>query len=146
VDKLGPATQDDVFAEGTLPKHGLHSIRGDLNTVSTVRYIEEFAVTLRLREGHEPWCAKVPEHLRFAVEELNELAHFHGGGCLGLLHQRGGAQEVATDIAGVGGQGAGMLAAPVSMARNSNIFSTIILGKARASAMIVLGVRSNAEL
>jgi hypothetical protein len=58
----------------------------------------------------------------------------------------GGAWEVAADIMGVEGQGAGMPEAPVSMAHSSNIFSTIILGKACASAMIVSGVRSNAKL
>jgi hypothetical protein len=58
----------------------------------------------------------------------------------------GGAQEVAADIVGVEGQGAGVPEVPVSVARSSKIFSTIILGKAHASATIASGIRSDAEL
>jgi hypothetical protein len=58
----------------------------------------------------------------------------------------GGVREVAADIAGVEGQGASIPKAPVSMARNSNIFSTIILGKAHANMMMASGVRSDAKL
>jgi hypothetical protein len=56
-----------VFTEGTLLKCSLHGIQGDLNAVGAVRYVKEFTIALRLREGHEPWHAKVPEDLRFAV-------------------------------------------------------------------------------
>jgi hypothetical protein len=79
-DKPRPAAQDNVFAEGTLPKHSLHHVRGDFNTIGTVWYVEELAVALQLREGHEPWHTKVSEDLRFVVESLNELTNFHGGG------------------------------------------------------------------
>jgi hypothetical protein len=58
----------------------------------------------------------------------------------------GGAREVATDGARVEGRGAGVPEAPVSIARNSMIFSTVILGKARANATIASGVRSDAKL
>jgi hypothetical protein len=57
-----------------------------------------------------------------------------------------GAREVATDIAGVEGQGAGAPEASVSMACSSRIFSTVILGKACANVTIASGVRSNAKL
>jgi hypothetical protein len=62
-----------VVTEGTLPKCSLHGIRRDFNAIGAVRYVEELAIALRLREGHEPWCTKVPEDLRFAVEGLNKL-------------------------------------------------------------------------
>jgi hypothetical protein len=45
-----------------------------------VRNVQEFAITLRLWKGHEPWHAKVPEDLRFAVKGLYELAYFCGSG------------------------------------------------------------------
>jgi hypothetical protein len=46
VDKLRPAAQDNVFAEGTLPKCSLHGVRRDFNAVGTMRDIEELTVAL----------------------------------------------------------------------------------------------------
>jgi hypothetical protein len=58
----------------------------------------------------------------------------------------GGTQEVATDMAGVEGHRASVPEAPVSMACSSNIFSTIILGKAHANTIMASGIRSDAKL
>jgi hypothetical protein len=58
----------------------------------------------------------------------------------------GGTREVAADGAGVEGQGASVPEAPVSVARSSMIFSTVILGKAHANATMASGVRSNVML
>jgi hypothetical protein len=45
-----------------------------------VRNVQELAIALGLGERHEPWCAQVPEDLRFAVKDLNKLAYFRGSG------------------------------------------------------------------
>jgi hypothetical protein len=45
-----------------------------------VRNVQELAIALGLGEGHEPWRAKVPEDLRFAVKGLYKLAYFRGSG------------------------------------------------------------------
>jgi hypothetical protein len=58
----------------------------------------------------------------------------------------GSAREVTADGAGVEGRGAGVPEALVSIAHSSNIFSTVILGKAWANATIASGVRSDAVL
>jgi hypothetical protein len=65
-----------MFTEGTLPKRSLHGVRSDFNAIGAVRNVQELAIALGLWEGHEPWRAKVPEDLRFAVKGLNELPYF----------------------------------------------------------------------